>query len=283
MKVIAEALQILTHALEKAASIPYARRQAEEILCDVLSCDRLSLYINSRHPLKSEEWANCQAYLARRLKGEPLAYIKGTIEFYNCLIHVNPSVLIPRQETEILVDKIVHILSKEDLRGKTLWDVCCGSGCIGIALKKRFPLLQVVLADQSKEALELASYNANENKEDVVCLQGDLLTPFQGQKTHFFVCNPPYISEQEFEQLDPDVREFEPKLALLGGVSGIEFYERLAKELPVYLHPHSKVWFEIGYNQGEAVQALFKSPPWKNQHLENDWAGHNRFFFLENE
>jgi release factor glutamine methyltransferase len=261
-----------------------AKQEAENLLCCVTNCDRASLYFSSGKVLSENEWKNCQVYLQRRLQGEPLAYIHGSIEFYDCLIRVNPSVLIPRQETEILVDKISADLSQQkNLAGKILWDLCCGSGCIGIALKKKFPQLKVISSDLSLDALSVARLNAKLNEVEVEFVQGDLLTPFLGQRANYVVCNPPYISESEYQVLDSEVREFEPKLALVGGVSGLEIYERLAKVLPFHLYTGAKVWLEIGYLQGNILKKVFQNVLWKKMWFENDWAGHHRFFFLENE
>jgi release factor glutamine methyltransferase len=282
MKSILDVLCLSTDYLgEKGVDQP--RRQAEELLCDALGMNRLSLYLEFDRPLEEQEVILCRERLIRRANKEPLQYIHGQVEFYNCSLLINPSVLIPRQETEILVDRIVQYLDKQSLEGKVLWDLCCGSGCIGLALKKRFPELHIVLSDLSPAAKEVTYQNARENQLEVEILEGDLLVPFQGKKTHFLVCNPPYLAEHEFKNLDVEVREHEPRTALIAGPTGLEFYERLAQELPLYLHPSAAVWFEIGYKQGERIQALFQGYPWKAQRLDQDWAGHDRFFFLENE
>lgn len=266
----------------KAHGMLDSKRQAENLLCDLLNCSRLDLYLESQRSLSEKDWLTSQVWVQRRLKGEPLAYLSGNVQFYGCSLDVNPSVLIPRPETEILVDKVAHHLNKQDVREKILWDICCGSGCMGIALKKKFPALSVYMSDYSEEAIALAARNAVANGVDVICLRGDLLAPFQGIKAHYLVCNPPYISEDEYVMLDKEVKDFEPRLALVAGKTGLEIYERLARELPEYLYPQAQVWLEIGYQQGAAVQRLFQTS-WKKQCLENDWAGHHRFFFLENE
>jgi release factor glutamine methyltransferase len=261
---------------------PDPLRHAEEILCDFLHCSRKQL---REDPVifNADQCKRINQWVERRLKGEPLAYIAQQVDFYGCHLKIKPSVLIPRPETEVLVDKIVDCLARENLDGMSLWDVCCGSGCIGIALKKRFPNLRVCLTDCSLDAIALSKENAAANQVDVHFYCGDLLTPLLGQRAHFLVCNPPYISEQEYELLDHQVKGYEPKGALVGGQSGLEFYRRLSQGLPSCLHPHAKVWFEIGYQQGKAVEELFHSPIWKRRHVEKDWAGHDRFFFLENE
>jgi release factor glutamine methyltransferase len=280
MKTVLEILNLSTEYLQHR-SVINPRRQAEDLVSDALKIKRLQLYTDFERPLTEPELTLCRARLVRRGKGEPLQYIRGEVEFLDCTIKVTPAVLIPRQETEILVDKIIGCLSGQELERKILWDVCCGSGCIGIALKKKFPALQVVLADLSTDALQVARDNARENDVHVSFVQGDLLNPFAGRKAHYFVCNPPYVSEEEFSQLDTEVSHYEPRTALVSGKTGLEFYQRLAKELPIVLEPRSAAWFEIGKGQGEAVQQLFSGTPWVLSRVEKDWAGQDRFFFLE--
>lgn len=282
MKSILDVLKLSTAYL-KDKGIDNARRQAEDLIADALGIQRLNLYLNFDRPLTDAELAVCRERLARRSRGEPLAYIHGETTFYGCRLVVNPEVLIPRQETEILVEKIAGRLASMDLQGKVLWDLCCGSGCIGIALKKRFPELSVVLSDLSTAALDVAKQNAKMNDVEVEIRHGDLLTPFKGEKAHFVVSNPPYISESEFSTLGKEVKQYEPKMALLAGTSGLEFYQRFATTLMEYLEPRAFVWFEIGYNQGAALISLFQEHFWKKISIEKDWSGHDRFFLLETE
>lgn len=278
-------LEILTlsAAYLKQNGTAHSRRQAEDLLCDALELDRMGLYLEHDRPLGEMELERIRSWLKRRGKGEPLAYIRGVVDFFGCRVHVTPDVLIPRQETEILVDLISKDLAGQNLEGKSLWDVCCGSGCIGISLKKAHPMLSVVLSDLSEAALAVAKRNLEENEltEGIEMLQGDLLAPFKEKKADFFVCNPPYVSKEELLKLDRDVREYEPHLALAGGETGLDFYERLAKELPHFLSPGAKAWFEIGGEQGNAVSSIFKAPCWKNCCIKKDWAGKDRFFSLE--
>lgn len=280
MKTILEVVKLSTEYL-KNKKIDQPKLQAEEIIADALGLTRMQLFLEHDRPLNEDELSRCRSFLTRRGEGEPSAYIRGYVDFYDCKIKVTRDVLIPRQETEILVDKIAQTLSKEDIQGKILWDVCCGSGCIGIALKKKFPKLSVICSDIMPSALEVVRSNAAENQAEVNVLQGDLLSPFQGQKAHYIVCNPPYISEEEYTKLDREVKDYEPKSALVGGRDGLAFYRRLQHELPSRLHPQGKVWLEIGYNQGRAVLDLFKGAPWQNCQLAQDFAGHDRFISLE--
>jgi release factor glutamine methyltransferase len=280
MKTILDIINLSSEYLEKH-EIDSSRREAELLVADVLGVKRLDLYMQFDRPLCDEELINCREVLKRRAVGEPSQYIHGTVEFYDCQIAVSTDVLIPRQETEILVDKIVKVLEKEDLEGKTLWDVCCGSGCIGIAIKKRFPELEVFLSDRSPFAVEVAQKNAQENSVDVSVLLGDLFQSFSGKKAHYVVSNPPYISEKEYEGLAQEVRKYEPREALISGPTGLEFYEQFATQLPDYLHSHGKVWFELGMGQGESVKNLFESGGYRQMSVEKDWSDHDRFFFLE--
>lgn len=282
MKSILDVLT-LSSAYLKDRGIENPRRQAEDLISDALDITRVDLYVNYDRPLTDAELDLCRTRLARRAKGEPLAYIHGEVTFYGCQLLVNKNVLIPRPETEILVDKIVSQLTGHDLQGKVLWDICCGSGCLGIALQKRFPDLRVILSDLSPEALAIAKQNAERNEVSAEFRQGDLLEPFKEEKADYFVCNPPYIAEHEFSGLDKEVSQHEPKIALVSGPTGLEIYRRLAHDLPTHLSSKAKGWFEIGYSQGEAVKALFKGAVWTSARIEKDWSGHDRFFFLEAE
>jgi release factor glutamine methyltransferase len=280
MKTVLEILNRATEYLQQK-NIPHPRREAEDLIGDALNLTRIQLYLDHERPLQEAELEMLRQRLRRRGNREPGAYIHGETEFYGCSLAVNPHVLIPRQETEILTDKIVRRLQQEELAGKQFWDVCTGSGCLAIAIKKRFPALEVKAADLCAKALETAASNAAKNDVEITFLQGDLLHPFEAQKAHFIVCNPPYIAEQDYMQLEPEVRDFEPRLALVGGATGLEYYQRLAQALPSFMAPQGLAWFEIGAGQGLAIQTLFSGQLWKKSVWEGDWSGQDRFFFLE--
>jgi len=257
--------------------IDRARREAEEVIADILGLRRLDLYLQFDRPLLENELFPLRQAIQRRSNREPVAYISGKVLFADLSLHVNSNVLIPRPETEILVEKISQTLQKRELAHKELWDICCGSGCIGLTLKKRFPDLHVTLSDVSEKALEVAKQNAQE----VVCFkQGDLFTPFQGMKCDFFVCNPPYVTESDYRLLTPEVHK-EPKIALVGGIDGLDFYRRIAQNLGNYLNPGGLAWLELGAGQGENVKKIFQDCHW-SCHFESDWSGHDRFFFIFN-
>ena len=254
--------------LEKKG-VANARRMAEEVIADALCMKRLELYLDFERPLKEEELAAARAAVVRRAEHEPAQYISGEVEFAGVTIKVTQDVLIPRPETEVLVEMI----AKQPLSGR-LFDVCTGSGAIAIALKKRFPDLEIVASDLSAKALDLAKENAKAAGVEIEFVQGDLLEPFHGM-CDYLVCNPPYLTEQEYESVDPEVL-WEPKLALVGGKSGLEIYRRLKLDRVV----RKAAWLEIGRGQGESVKEIFEAQGLTGR-FESDWAGHDRFFFLE--
>ena len=277
MKTIGEVIKLSASYLqERQADNP--RRSAEELLASLLKMKRMDLYMQFDRPLTEPELAALREQIRRKAKGEPLGYISGEVEFLDCAIRVDRRVLIPRQETEILADLIVKRVGGSE---GTLWDVCTGSGCLGIALKKALPQVKVVLSDLSKDALALAKENAKANGAEVEFLEGDFLAPFEGRLCDFFVSNPPYVSQSEYLSLDRSVRDFEPKMALVGGEAGLDFYERLGRDLPRFLKPGGLAFLEIGAGQGEAVKKIFSGAEWAKAELKKDWSGRDRFFFLE--
>lgn len=269
MRTLLEILKLSTDFL-KQKGIANPRRQAEDLISDALGIKRMDLYTDFERPLSDPEVDDLRSRLARRAKGEPNPYIHGKVEFLGCHFFVDRSVLIPRQETELLADRIAQEVQPHE----HLWDLCCGSGCIGIAVKKKRPDLKVTLSDLSPEALVLARRNAALNGVDVELVEGDFVEPLRGREIDVLVCNPPYISELEYALLDPEVRNFEPRMALLAGTTGLEFYQRLAPTLSSFMKPGGKVWLEIGAEQGPSVQAIFGN----RGKIIQDWAGKDRFF-----
>ena len=277
MKTLGEVFQLSLQFLQKK-NIERPKFLLQEILCHTLQLDKLALFMNFERPLIDDELERVRVALTRLAKGQPLEQIIGQVKFFGCDIAITPDVLIPRPETEILLDLVVKEVSNPTLK---VWDICTGSGCMGVAFKKKFPLSEVTLSDISFRALAIAGENAKKNGVEVRLLEGDLLAPYEGEKADLILCNPPYISEGEYEQLSLSVKDNEPKLALVSGKSGYEFYERMAAELPTYLNFGAKVCFEIGYNQGKRLLELFSAPIWSKKKVLNDWSGHCRFFFLE--
>lgn len=274
MKTLQDILRLSIQFLEKN-KISRACLTSEMLLAHFLQLQRIELYMYGERPLEEEELGPFRQALTRVIKGEPFEQVIGNVEFFGAQIALSPSVLIPRQETEILVDKI-----HEQVKGRVL-DLCTGSGCIAIALKKARPELEMVGADISKEALSLARQNGEKNGVDILWLEGDLTEPVKGKQFDTVICNPPYISEKEFGALSTSVRNFEPKIALVSGPTGDEFFERLEQELPPILAPGAQVFFEIGAGQGDTLLSIFSNDPWEGGELSTDWAGHDRFFSLK--
>lgn len=281
MKTLLEVLRLSAGYLAEKG-IPEAKRQAEWLLSDALGISRVDIYMRHDLPLSDTEIETVRARLKRRGAKEPLAYIHGKVSFAGCEFIITPDVLIPRQETEILAEKVSRELNACEARGVFL-DLCTGSGCLGISVKKKHPQLTVILADLSEKALAIAKKNARLNEVSVEILQGDFLDPLQGRKVDFLICNPPYISESEYKDLDPEVKNFEPSLALVAKNNGLDFYERLSREAYLCLNPRAKLWLEIGAKQGQDVQNLFSDKKWVKNELEADWSGNPRFISLEHE
>ncbi len=280
MKPLGEVLALAVQYLaDKGVSAP--KVTAGILLAHVIKKTRIELYMHFDFPLEDKDLEAFRALLRRAAIFEPVEYILSEVEFYGCVLNVSQSVLIPRPETEILVDKAVKKIRQEDTANCVLWDLCTGSGCIGLSVKKIFPLMQVTLADKSPQAVALCLRNVTKNALDVEVKEGDLLAPFKGKKAHYVFCNPPYIAESEYIGLQPSVRDYEPKMALISGATGMEFYERLSIELPEYLYSGAKIFLEIGTGQGERVKALFSASYWRQKEIHLDYAGHERFFFLE--
>ena len=268
--------------LEEAGVLGF-KRESKALLSLALDCSYsdVDLWPEREVPQNLEKLLG--SHLKRRIKREPFAYIASKVSFLDAEIDVAPEVLIPRQETEILVDRIIKELEKEDLSGKILWDMCTGSGCIGISIKKHFPQLEVVLIDVCPKALALAKHNAEKNGVEVTCVLSDFFTNLEGTKADYFICNPPYISEYEYESLEPEVKDYEPKKALVTQEEGFRFYRLLSNQLEDFLNSKGKAWFEMGKGQIKKINSWFSSSKWKAVNSSCDYSGIERFFFLERE
>lgn len=245
--------------LEKRG-VEEARLDAELLLAKALKTSRISVLIDPHRPLTNDEVDQYRALLARRGKHEPIAYILGEREFYNLNFTVNPAVLIPRHDTECLVDEVLKLLPKES--SGTVVDVCTGSGCIAIAVAHRRPALQVIATDISPEAVQVAGENAKRHgvHERMRFFSGDLLKPCHNEgikDVDIVVANPPYIRRSERDDLMPDVRDYEPELALFGlGASGLGHHLQILKQALPLLTSGGHVILEIGWDQDAAAAAL---------------------------
>jgi len=271
MKTLFEVVKLSADHLAKKG---VSKRDTEDLIAALLGLKRIDLYMQHDRPLTEQELDKLRRGIERMGKGEPFAYIVGEVEFLGLKLEVNPAVLIPRVETEVWVSEIQG-------SPKVIWDVCTGSGAIGLALKNRFKDSDVTISDLSQEALAVAKLNAERNGLNINILKGDLLDPFRGKKADLVTCNPPYISKKDYEHLDKGVKDFEPRLALLGGESGIEFYERLSKDLPGFLNEGAQVFLEIGFDQEETVKSLFDRNLFDPIEVKRDLSGHPRCLSLK--
>ncbi len=276
MHSIRDLLSQSTAFLEKRG-VSSSRFCAEELLASVLQKRRLDLALKQDMPLDMKIVDAYRQLIERRGRKEPLGYLLGEVEFLSCSLTLNRDVFIPRHETEIFASMAIQEISDEP---KELWDLCTGSGCLGIAVKKHRPEVRVTLSDISKQALVCAQTNAKNNGLKVVCMQSDLLSSFAGKKADYILCNPPYIAEHEYPYLESEIF-FEPKEAFIAPEEGLEFYRRLALDLPLVLLSGAKVFFEIGHDQSKAIEQIFDQSHWKRKRCMKDWAGKDRFFFLE--
>lgn len=274
MKTLGEILKLSCEYIRQKGS-SHTRHEVEELIAHTLNKKRLDLYLNFDKPLTEDELVKVRKNLTRLAKNEPLQYIEGKVQFYDCTIQVDPRVLIPRPETELLVDRIVKHIRLHPYGNKVLWDICTGSGCIGIAIKRALPELAVTLSDISEQALAVARANSHLNDVVVDLLQGDLLVPFSGKKADFIVCNPPYITEGEYAGLEAHVTGFEPKHALVSGSTGLECYQKLISHLNSVCNPGATVWFEIGSEQGQALVEMLAK--FKDVQVIKDLSGKDRF------
>ncbi len=227
---------------------------AEWIYSIVLGIPRSSLEEKER-VVKPSEAKKIEEIVQKRLTGRPLWYVMGDTEFYGCKIKVDERVLIPRPETEILAEHVIK--TAED--GDKILDLCTGSGCIAIAVAKNCKAkhVQITASDVSDAAIMLAKENANYNSVDITFIQSDLFSKIHG-RFNIIVCNPPYIKTSEIPTLQREVREWEPRIALDGGDDGLDFYRRLAREIPRYIAKGGMLMLEVGEGQAEEVLKLFE-------------------------
>lgn len=233
-----------------------ARFEAELMVMSALKISRTQLVIGGRNTVTPEQRGKVSEMVKRRQSGEPLQYILGECEFMSLDFYVESGVLIPRSDTETLVEAVLE-KTDECSRAKIL-DICTGSGCIGISIAHFRPNAYVDLIDISDSAIEIAGKNIARNStgDRVKVQKMDILKEYPQEKYNIVVSNPPYIETDVINTLQAEVREHEPRLALDGGKDGLIFYRRIAEIAPKILFKGGMIALEIGYNQGDAVSAL---------------------------
>lgn len=259
------------------------RLDAEILLCSVLQCQRITLYVHFDQPLEEHELAQYRGYVARRATAEPLAYILGSRAFMKYDFKVTPDVLVPRPETELLVEcaaKLAGFIEKPEIL-----DIGTGSGAIIVSLLDMLPKAHGTAVDVSPGALAVAKENAKQIGVDgrLDFVRSDLYAALpQGAKFDVIISNPPYIPSADISGLAADVRR-EPRLALDGGADGLNFYRRIIAGAPQYLKDDGFLAFEIGINQGKAVADLCRSHGFGVTALRHDYAGIERMVFAAKE
>jgi release factor glutamine methyltransferase len=259
-----------------------ARLNGEMLLAGVLGVKRLDLYLQFDRPLRPEELAEFKARLLRRAKREPLQYIEGEAHFRDLRLRVDPRVLIPRPETEQLVQRVLDWAAGRDALAAA--DVGTGSGAIALALATEGPFARVVATDVEPGALEAARANhaLAAAEAPVEFRLGDGLAPLAGERFDVLVSNPPYIGTGERDSLDTEVRDWEPGPALFAGADGLEVIRRLVAGAPSVLRPGGLLALEIGAEQGSAVLELVRAAGgFGAPRVEKDLAGRDRIVLAE--
>lgn len=235
-----------------------ARFEAELMVMNVLGISRTQLVLDGRNAVTEEQCEKVSEMVKRRKTGEPLQYILGECEFMSLDFYVESGVLIPRSDTETLVETVIE-KTDEDKKLKIL-DICTGSGCIGISTAHFRPNVYVDLIDVSDKAIEVAKKNIIRNGvgDRVKVQKMDILNEYPSEKYDIIVSNPPYIETEVIDTLQTEVKNHEPRLALDGGKDGLIFYRRITEITPEILKKGGMLAFEIGYNQGKAVSALME-------------------------
>lgn len=273
----------------KSAGIDAPALEAGVLLCHVLRVDRSFLFSHNDYRMTSKEYENFIFFTKQRVEGKPLQYITQHQEFMALNFHVTPDVLIPRQDTEILVEAVLDYAKRFGKNQISILDIGTGSGCIAVSLAVYIKCCKVTALDISQKALDIAKDNAKRHEVDrcIDFIRADIFdtldgvfyrdTKAQGSFEGFdiIVSNPPYIPTGEIRGLDMQVKDYEPHLALNGGEDGLDFYEGLTKEAAILLKPNSLFAVEVGYNQSKSVVKFMKNN-FKDIGILKDLAGIER-------
>lgn len=255
------------------------RLTAEILLAHVLKVGRVRLYVDLDRPLEKEELAEFRALIARRSQGTPTQYLTGARDFYNRAFEVDARVLVPRLETELLIEAVLHAIPAD--APSRLLDLCTGSGCIAVTLAAERPMSSVWATDLSKDACDVARINAEKHGVGarVTVREGDLFSPLPpGTLFDVIVSNPPYIASEEIGTLSAEVRA-EPRLALDGGPDGLALYRRIVPGAREWLRPGGLLALEIGETQGSALRELMNAAGYADVRIERDLDRRERMAF----
>ncbi len=284
---IAETLRQASQQL-RAASVLNDVLDAQTLLAEALGKDRTYLIVNFNQQLSDDLLADdllaqYQAMIERRASGEPLQYITGHQEFFGLEFEVTPDVLIPRPETEILVEETIRLVHQTNIPELVIVDVGTGSGCIAVTLARELNTASVIACDISPAALMVARRNAARHglEDRMQFIESDLLAAFpQTGFADFILSNPPYVAATELPTLQREVRDWEPHIALSDFADGLSFYRRLLVEAPARLKPGGYLICELGYTQSEVISAMVDRQIWQEPRLLEDLQGIPRTLVL---
>jgi len=244
-------------------NIDSPRLSAELLLSHILNMQRIDLYTNFDRKVPKERLDLLHTLVKRAAQAEPIAYLTGKKEFYSIEMDITADCMIPRPETELLVERAIEFLRKRQGMQQAC-DLCTGCGCIAIAIARNVTNVYMTAADISPAALNVAAKNVQKYSltDRIKLLCGDLFDPIipklEAGKFDLIVCNPPYVSTAEFESLDKNVKDYEPKIALWAGSDGLDVYRKIAVKVDDFLKPGGVLILEIGYSQGQAVRDLLE-------------------------
>ena len=271
-------LYISTRAALKRAGVEAYSLEARLLVSHAVGKSKEAFLRDLRLYTSTENEQKINALLQRRLTGEPLAYLIGEWEFYGLPIKVTPDVLIPRMDTEVLVETAVNALVGRKMDARIL-DLCSGSGCIGCAISHELPAARLVMVDISDRALEVSKQNLRLNRQNrTICLKADALAkpPMSIGTLDLIVSNPPYVPSFEILTLDSSVRDYEPLGALDGGEDGLIFYRAIVRNWKGVLRPGGQLMFEVGETQADAVSDLMRGAGFRDIATVEDTAGVRR-------
>lgn len=252
---------------------------AEVLLASALGCQRLQLYTRTEEIPAEPVLQRFRAWIREAGGGAPIAYLIGVKEFFSLAFEVTPDVLIPRPETETLVERAIHHVRHAGRPIRTILDLCTGSGCIAVALAKNIPEVKLFASDISAAALQVAQRNAARHQlaERIEVRAGDLFAAWPAEQVFdLIVSNPPYLGRDRAGELPRTVRDFEPHAALFGGEDGLDLIRRLLSEAAPRLTPGGSLMFEIAFDQAPAAQALVDSQTWNHNVIYRDLGQRDR-------
>jgi release factor glutamine methyltransferase len=277
MITVLEVIKLSTEYLQKKG-VESPRANAEILLAEILKCKRLELYLAFDKPLAENEVQIYREAIRKRGLRIPLQYIIGTVEFYGLKLIVNEYVLIPRTETELLVEKIVNESDKS--ANLNILDIGSGSGNISLSISKNLPNSKVVAIDISENALAVAKQNAELNtlQDKVEFRLFDIMKDDLNSlgKYDLIVSNPPYVSENDYDNLEPELKNHEPKIALSDNSDGVSFYKHILETSDQLLNKPGKIYFELGIDQSAQVRKYFEQNNYVNIKITKDYSGIDR-------